>query len=228
MLSCFWSGLYVRWEVDTRIRWGELLVQCGRSYTLLFPRFFVLSLPKWRWAYALLARALNTIIYLILYYIYRYHPLFFEWLALYNQIHLRQVPGLGTYSSLFFLSCSSLNLPSRNPIFSICFNRFSDRLSRLKARAICPTIMRLNGLNGTNGITGINDINADNFDSIISRHSEPLSSTHSLLVYKTFEKLQRILRNGKVKIDGESLDIPTVVAVSKYRTSVSPLFSPKK
>ena len=46
-------------------------------------------------------------------------------------------------------------------------------------------------------------------------HSEPIDSTHSLLVHKTFERLQSIKRNGYVKINGKSLDIPSIVAVSR-------------
>lgn len=65
----------------------------------------------------------------------------------------------------------------------------------------------MNGVNGANLVNG-------NIDH--SKHSDPLASTHSLLVYELFKKFQDITRNGNVNVNGESLDIPTVVAVSRY------------
>lgn len=47
---------------------------------------------------------------------------------------------------------------------------------------------------------------------------------HFKLVQQIHEKLQRIIHGEKVKIDGESLDVASVTAVSKYKLHL--LFSP--
>lgn len=70
---------------------------------------------------------------------------------------------------------------------------------------------------------GVNLVNG-NIDH--SKHSDPLASTHSLLVYNLFKKLQDITRDGTVRVNGESLDIPTVVAVSKYYSFYQPFHWP--
>lgn len=94
-------------------------------------------------------------------------------------------------------------------------------------------INRANGLNGvdnvngsnevsnTNGMNGANGVHLVNGNIDHSKHSDPLASTHSLLVYDLFKKLQDITRDGNVKVNGESLDIPTVVAVSKYNLFIN-------
>lgn len=51
-----------------------------------------------------------------------------------------------------------------------------------------------------------------------------LDRPHFKLVQKIHERLQSIIRGEEVKIDGESLDIASVIAVSKY--SINLLFSP--
>lgn len=81
----------------------------------------------------------------------------------------------------------------------------------------------VSGLFSTNSIDGEN-LGKGYIDH--AKHSNPLASTHSLLVYKLFQKLQAITRDGNVKVNGESLDVPTVVAVSKYdflvKSSIDP------
>lgn len=43
-----------------------------------------------------------------------------------------------------------------------------------------------------------------------------MRSPHALLVHHLYTSLQNTIRTGNVEIDGDSLDIPTVVAVSWY------------
>lgn len=43
-----------------------------------------------------------------------------------------------------------------------------------------------------------------------------IASAHSSLVHQICTSLQIIRRKGHVEVDGESLDVPTVVAVSRY------------
>ena len=77
-----------------------------------------------------------------------------------------------------------------------------------------------NGVNGShkitdaNGINGLNHVDAANGNIDRPEHSDPLTSTHSSLAYDLFTRLQDITRNGNVRVNGENLDIPTVVAVS--------------
>ena len=78
----------------------------------------------------------------------------------------------------------------------------------------------MNGVKEVNGFDHINEINgatSPNDSTDHSKHSNPLASTHSLLVYDLFKKFQYITRVGSVKVNGESLDIPAVVAVSRYK-----------
>lgn len=40
--------------------------------------------------------------------------------------------------------------------------------------------------------------------------------SHGLTVYKTWKKLQSIVQAREFEIDGRSLDVPSVVAVSRW------------
>ncbi|CAL8579680.1 hypothetical protein XPA_005414 [Xanthoria parietina] len=50
----------------------------------------------------------------------------------------------------------------------------------------------------------------------LNGHSTVIQSTYSTLVYHAYQTLTNIQRNRWVELDGESLDIPSVVAVSRY------------
>ncbi|KAL8964280.1 MAG: hypothetical protein Q9183_004564 [Haloplaca sp. 2 TL-2023] len=60
------------------------------------------------------------------------------------------------------------------------------------------------------------------FEATIFEGGRALSQ-HSFLVRQLHTKLQTILRTGNVEIDGDSLDVPTVVAVSCH--GVTPTLS---
>lgn len=50
-------------------------------------------------------------------------------------------------------------------------------------------------------------------------HSTAVQTTYSTLVYHAYQTLNSIKELRQVKLDGESLDIPSVVAVSRYHFS---------
>ena len=54
-----------------------------------------------------------------------------------------------------------------------------------------------------------------------SRQYQERTCTYSELVYETYEKLREIRSANHIIIDGETLDIPSVVAVSRYILLVS-------
>lgn len=53
-----------------------------------------------------------------------------------------------------------------------------------------------------------------------------MAPTHSKVVYDVFISLQRILRNQEIKVDGESLDLASIIAVSTYGPLKVALFGP--
>lgn len=74
-------------------------------------------------------------------------------------------------------------------------------------------------LYGLKSVNGVNLVNG-NIDQS-KHHSDPLTFTNSLLVYDLFKKLQGIIHDRKVKVNGKSLEIPTVVAFSRYSILVT-------
>ena len=79
--------------------------------------------------------------------------------------------------------------------------------------------MEVNSTEGINGgITG----GMEPVETYRSKHRDYSSSTHSVLARGLFDKFQEIIRDGQVTVNGEDLDIPTVVAVSRYEPCQSP------
>lgn len=63
-------------------------------------------------------------------------------------------------------------------------------------------------------------INGNN-GSLSPRPDEAAPSTHSSLVYETFRRLQIIRKSGSIIVDGRSLDISSVVAVTRCQSSLT-------
>ena len=78
----------------------------------------------------------------------------------------------------------------------------------------CTSVKSPGALEGKSGVNVLS--------GSVDQHSGIPASTHSVLVYNLFKKLQGIVHNGSVKLNGEDLDIPTVVAVSRYVSNTNP------
>ncbi|KAL8778976.1 MAG: hypothetical protein Q9213_007161 [Squamulea squamosa] len=78
-----------------------------------------------------------------------------------------------------------------------------------------PHLGAANSPNSVQTSRGRNDMNGS-IDR--SQQNDKPASSHLSLVYHLFRRLQGIIHDGSVKINGEDLDISTVVAVSRHAT----------
>lgn len=119
------------------------------------------------------------------------------------------------------------NTSSLDDVQHACMNgstKINHANGHTAATGGAPNLGAVNCITSDKGSGGFskNDIEFVCESSDDAHHSDGPASTHSLLVSNLFKKLQDILYIGSVKINGDDLDISTVVAVSRYVLNASP------